>query len=77
MEAAGVNLLFYVERRAFTDDHQADIRGLPGRDAAFSCVRPELPLSSNADLSDARTAYRKRGFSYRSSPFDIEDWCLS
>ena len=31
----------------FTDDHQADIRGLG---TAFHCVRPELPLSSSRGL---------------------------
>jgi hypothetical protein len=37
----------------FTDDHQADIRGLG---TAFHCVRPELPLSSSRGLE--RGSYR-------------------
>ena len=34
------------ERRAVTDDHQADIRGLA---TAFHFVRPELPHTRTAD----------------------------
>ena len=38
---------FLFEKRAITDDHQADIRGLV---TAFACVRPELPQSTPREL---------------------------
>ena len=42
-----------------------------GDDAALSRVRPEQPLSENADLDvRALTAHFKRVFSYRLSPLD-------
>jgi hypothetical protein len=42
MEAAMSTSILFVEGRAFTDDHQTDIRGLI---TALTRVRPELPLS--------------------------------
>ena len=42
MDPAVSTSIFLSERRAITDDHQADIRGLA---TAFHCVRPELTQS--------------------------------
>ena len=45
MDPAVVKYVFDMRGERFTDDHQADIRGLV---AAFPSVRPELPLSRSA-----------------------------